>query len=520
MAAAPVLKPAEVQWMTGGLEVVYMRKQLVPWAALAATAALLMFGCGGGSTFPVHETLRSGSGSLVVLGSDTSLEDIVSFKVTITGLSLSSQASGTSSITTTPVSAISSAEPLTVDFASLLDFSTLLALADVPSGTYSGATITLSEPTLTFLDASQSPPAPVTVTPTLETLSISAVIDPPLNVVSGDAAALELDFNLRESVQIDTEGQITGVVNPVFQVQPGAASPEGSLAILDELHGIVRSVSTTSSSSFTGSFTLETLGGRGPTLTVNVTSTSRLDGVADLGSLLPGTFVEVVGFVDTSGSIVAQEVDAERLTNPGEAQAAFVGVITSVTRNAPPNANEFTVAVREEHPDVSLSIPLNSVITVRLFPPTVFDIAAGEVNRAGLTFDTSTLGVGQEAVVHGNFLAATPSSPGIVNAGAVFLRLQSVPGNFSTLLASGADGKTGGFEFLPGSSLFGGQAITVLTFSETEFAGVADLNALTAPPTLIVKGLLFFEQESGSLGNVSWTAPTWVLVAKRVRQLP
>ena len=50
-------------------------------------------------------------------------------------------------------------------------------------------------------------------------------------------------------------------------------------------------------------------------------------------------------------------------------------------------------------------------------------------------------------------------------------------GNFNTLLAAGSDGKTGGFTMTPCGGLFGGQAITVLTYPDTVFTGVSGLTA-------------------------------------------
>ena len=216
---------------------------------------------------------------------------------------------------------------------------------------------------------------------------------------------------------------------------------------------------------------------------------------------------------------MAREVDAEAQTDLSQGRAAFVGIITSVTRDAPPDANEFTLFVRESDPDVSLSVPATMNHVVKISPTTLFGIAASEVNQADLSFDASTLGIGQEVVVHGNFLAATPTSPATINASGIYLRLQSVVGNYSTLAAAGSDGKTGGFAFLACPTLLSGPDFLALTFAGTEFEGLADLNALGPAPTLIVKGLLFYEQSAGAVGAVAWTDPTLVLVAKRVRQL-
>ena len=498
-----------------------MRKHAVEILAVGVVASLVMMACSSGTLQapPSGATLSSGSGLVAVLVSDTPLCDVISFQVTVSGATLAPQA-GSAAISTQPVTLLSSTAPVRVDFAGLMDSSSILTFADVPTGTYSQATITLSDPQMIYLDPSTSPPTPKAIVPTLATLVLTADIDPALVVTSGGTVGLDVDFRLLDSVEVDENGEITGNVDPVFSFSPRTSTSANGFGELDTLHGLVASVTPpTTSDTLAGSFTLETFGGEGPNLTVNTTDSTVLEGVADLNSLLPSIFVEVNAFVDSSGNIVAREVDAEALADPGQGRAAFVGVITSVTRDAPPNANEFTLVVGESAPDVSLSVPPTMNQVVKISPTTIFGIAAGEVNRAGLLFDASTLGVGQEVVVHGNFLGATPTSPAIINANSIFLRLQSVVGDYSTLAAAGADGKTGGFAFLPCRTLLNGRDFLALTFAETEFSGLADLNSLKAATTLIVKGLLFYEQSAGAVGDVSWTDPTLVIAAKRVRQL-
>ena len=57
--------------------------------------------------------------------------------------------------------------------------------------------------------------------------------------------------------------------------------------------------------------------------------------------------------------------------------------------------------------------------------------------------------------------------------------------------------------------------------ADTNFTGVNGLTGLTAAPTLNTRGLLFYEQTSGAtVSGGSWVAPTWVLQARQVHQLP
>jgi hypothetical protein len=146
------------------------------------------------------------------------------------------------------------------------------------------------------------------------------MFSPPLNIATGGTAGLVLDFNMRDSVQTGTNGLITGVVDPQITITPSVASGT-TLGEADSVYGVVQSAPTTTSSnpSFIGSFPLQVQGGVGQILTVQVTSNTTfegdgltgLSGITALQALAQGTFVEVDVIVDTSGNIIAQEVDAE-----------------------------------------------------------------------------------------------------------------------------------------------------------------------------------------------------------------
>ncbi len=494
-----------------------MRKQLVIFAIVVAGACLFTLACGGGGVSSSSMAPKSAipTSSVAVFGTDFPLCNVVSFTATISGATLTPQGGGS------PVSVISAADSVKVDFAALLGFSAVLKLASVPTGQYSQITLTLSNPQITVLDVTKSPPAPTTITTTLTSSSVTININPALNVTTAGAAALSIDFNLLKSVLTDSNGQVTGTVTPVFEASPTSASAEEGLGELDELKGTVQSVSSgtgfvSPNPAFIGSFVLLTQSGQ--TFTVNVTSSTKFEDIAGLSDLKANTFVEVEAFVDSSGNIVAKEVEAEQQEDKDKQKAAFVGLITSVTRDAQGNATQFSLFVREEHPDISNVVPVKSSLTVVLSSSTDFKVAAKGTNLANLKFDATTVGVGEQVVVHGQF---QPGPPPTLAAQAIFLGLQSIVGNFSSpLLSVGSDGKTGGFNLVPCSSIFQGKTITAVTFSQTAFSGgLTDLNSLTPKPTLLVKGLLFFEPTLNKVGNVALTPPSSVLATKQVRQL-
>ncbi len=449
--------------------------------------------------------------SVAVFGQDAPVCDVVSFTVTITNATLTPQGGGT------PVSVISSGSPVTVDFARLMDFSTLLNLASVNVGMYSQLTLTLSNPKMMVLDVTQNPPAAVAVTTTLTSSTVTIDINPALNVTTSGSSSLDIDFKLRKSVQVDATGQVTGSVNPIFTANPSTELSNHELKELDDLAGMVQSVSTTSTnSSFTGSLTLQTEDL--DTFVVNVTSTTNFDDISGLSALTSGTFIEAEVFVDSSGNLVAKKIQAEEQEDENQKRSAFIGLISSVTRDSSGHATQFTMFIRGEMPDEGSLAPVKTNLTVNIVPDmTNFRVAARGTNKAGLSFNAGSLGVGQEVVVHGQL--QTGVTPPTVNAKGVFLRLQSIVGNFTTLLGSQSDNMTGGFTMVSCAPLFHGQPIPVFTFGDTAFADVANLGALTPAPTIVVKGLLFYEQQGVIINGLAVTPPSLVFQAKQVHQL-
>ena len=469
-------------------------------------------GCGSGGT-SILNRFGAGTGTVVLLASDQPVCDVTSFQVTVTGITLVPQNGGAS------VSVLSSSQPVTLDLASLMDVSALLSVTDVPAGTYSQISFTLSNPQLTSIDFTQNPPVPATITPTMQSLTLTYDISPALTVTTNGSAGLQVDFDLRHSLAVDTNENITGEANLLAQVTPVAAAPDTGFGELKELHGLMQSVSTTASGSFTGSVTIQTADGNNRV--VHLTGATILNGLTSgLSNMLPQTFLEINAYVDSSGNVVASRLTAENVDQASLQNAGLIGEITSVTRLSTGYISQFTLVVREEFPNVSADIPLQSTVQVNIGPSTTFNLSAPEDNTAQLSFDGTNVGLGQVVTVHGNYLPGQRGVPAVLNANSLYLHAQSVLGNFASLLTVGQDGKTGGFVFTPCSGVFQGQTISTLTFSGTTFEGVTDLNGLTTTPTLLVRGQVLFEPTLTSAGTVTLTPPVTVLDATRVHQLP
>jgi len=500
-----------------------MRKQLLAMTLVTGIALVIQLGCSG-TVSPGGGTVNPPNGTVVVFGGDAPLCSILSFNMTITGMTLTPASS------TSPVSILPAGQSLTLDYASLMDYSAPITLASVPAGSYSTLNLTLSNNAqLTYWDTTKTPAGPTSMSLTLPSLTVTLSLSPALTVSSSGTSALQLDFDMLHSVVLDQSNQITSDVQPAFTLTPATLGTTSTFAEIEDLRGIITSVTTTGSNpAYTGSFALQSTAG--PTVTVNVSGSTTFDGVTGLSSLASGTFVQVDASIDSRGNLLANEVQAEEHEDAANGQAAFKGLITSVTRDSSGNATQFKLFVSEEAPDVSSQVSLQSVLTFNVSTSTNLAITAQAQasNLANFTFNPQTLGIGQQVVAHGQ-LPAAGTTPFTADARAIYLGTQSILGNLSTApstpVVTGSDGKTGGFTLVPCSSLYLSQPpVTEISFLQTTFTGtgLTNLNSLEVPGThsLLVKGILSYQQTTGNKNGVAWVPPANVQVATEVHQLP
>jgi hypothetical protein len=103
------------------------------------------------------------------------------------------------------------------------------------------------------------------------------------------------------------------------------------------------------------------------------------------------------------------------------------------------------------------------------------------------------------------------------------LKLQTHQGNFSSVVPPvGSDDKTGAFYLSTCATLLSNPAprpVLVVTNSQTAFVNVGGLGELTPQPTLLIKGLPFYEPQATTVNGVAVPAGTLVIVAEEVHQL-
>ena len=484
-------------------------------------AALMTTSCGGSSSSSTPPT-TTGTGALYTTLSDTPSCDVLGFGLFLTELDLHRQGtSATSKVTVFPTN-ISTTSPV-VEVSNLRDTSTIANLTTINAGTYDQAILTVTVDSAAIYDPTATPPAS-NFTTTVTTTNVTVNIQPPLTVTDGKTSMLKLDFNLPQSLAVDSQGQLTGSVTPVFSARPIEPSGASGFGEIGYLEGFVRTVSSSSpGTGFTSSFLLQTLAGRGPALTVDLTDSTQLLGVSRIDQMPTGSFVEVDAYVDSNGNLVAKTVQIEAREDVTTQTLAYLGPVLTVTRDSSGNVTQFDMLAHFTEPGDTTDISSNSVLTVSVSPSTTFApylLSTDLTNLAqsgNLVFNAQTLAPGQEVVVHGVF---TKPSSGLVSVAAdqIYPELQSFQGDFSSLIQVGSDDKTGAFNFTPCSDLLKSTPFIVVTDAQTQFINAVGLSSLSPTTPILARGLPFLDVQGGTVNGVPIPAGTMVLLANHVRQ--
>jgi hypothetical protein len=363
----------------------------------------LACGCGGGSSNSTT-TMQPQSGSVFVTGTDAPLPSVLSFQVDITGMTVSDG-------TNPPVSVLSGTQ--TVDFARLNGLHTLLDLNTIPTGTYTSVNVTLANPQIGYLKVTNpqtNPPTRPTITTlngtttpavTLSQSSVTLNLASPLTVNAGDIIGLSFEFDLRHSIQVDQNGQFTGVVNPTLDLK--AVTPSDADASIDDF--IAGVVSVTASNN---SFVIQ--GPHGHQFTVNVNDQTEWEDGEGLSNLTSTSIVEISGTLDrTSKAILADTVAIV------SQDSFYAGGLVTFVDPATGTANDFDLYVRNTLPS-GTGFQSGQISTIDLTGNEKFFIYWWHNRFTNMFFNSSLLVAGQHVSIGG------PFSNGAVTVKRVVLR--------------------------------------------------------------------------------------------------
>src|SRR5271170_8007486 len=380
-------------------------------------AALTLSSCGGGSSMGTTST--QSQASIYTVGTDAPLPSVVSCEVTVSGITLFNG--------TTNVSVLS--QPQIVDFAQLSGLHQLLDLTAVPTGTYTSATITIASPVIGFIDTTQNPPAVNTINGTLSQSSVTVNFASPFVLTDAQLVGLRMEFDLRQSLATDANGQVTGAINPVFNMQLLAAD-DATVSIDDFYGGFVGS---------TGANSFMIQGPKGRQWTVQTSASTVFDDPSvAVSSFTTDTIVEVSGTLDP----VTHDIDATEVEVVSNDGFFLAGLFTSIRPPSGP-ATAADLFVRAELPDIN-GIEDGQITTLTLNNTEQYRIANIQNPITTLLFNNSALTAGQSVGVGGKLVTANGVSTLTVHR--VVLRRQGQAGSLVTGQTIVQSGNSGSFE--------------------------------------------------------------------------
>ena len=434
-------------------------------AALLATITLV--GCGStSSNSTTPPPVQPQPGNVFVTSEDAPLPSVVGLDVTINSITLNGQSNSPQVVSTAT----------TVDFARLLGLRSPLAFNSVPADTYSSATFVLASPVvISYVDMTQNPPAVNTINGTLpqSPYSLKVNFPTPMVVGSNGLAGLKMEFDIRQSLAVDGNGQITGVVNPVIYIKATKASdPDGR--VTDLTGGLV------SADAANNSFVIQ--GPYGRQLTVYVNNSTNFNSGWNINNLAAPAFVGVQGAFQADGSLMADSVEV--ITT---AQSFLSGRVLQVTTSGSGVAQTVTMWVGETGADLVSDV--DTVQTIDISAVSEYDICFLDGPLTGALFSDTSLEVGQRIFIGGSYVNPT-FTPTMIS-----LRRQGVYGTLVPGSVTVTSGNAGNFQ-LSNGGLIGYAAngpVTVYTGTDTVFFNLSGLSALSADTTavpLITRGLL------------------------------
>jgi len=438
-----------------------MRNLKATGVFLALLAVFGLSSCGGGSSSAANPGTSNDQASVFTVGTDAPLPSVVSCQIMVTGVTLNNGMTNVPVLTT----------PQVVDFAQLSGLHQLLDLNAVPTGTYSSATVTIASPVIGFIDTTQSPPAINTINGTLTQSSVTVAFANPFVLSAADLVGLRMEFDLRQSLQTDQNGQVTGSVNPVFHMQLLNAT-DANVSI-DDFHAGVVGVNGSNS------FTVQ--GPKGRQWTVDTNSSTILDDPTEpVSSFTTNTIVEISGQLDP----VTHDIDASELEVVSDNKFVVGGLFTSIR---PPSgaATQADLYVRYELPDIN-GIQDGQIATFALNGTERYRIANINNPITTLVFNNSALAAGQVVDLGGSL--TTTNGVSTLTVHRVVLRRQGQEGTWvpgSTVVQSG---NAGSFQLNDNwtAGVLLPSPLTVLTTNATTFVNLSGLSGLTGSQPISV----------------------------------
>jgi len=434
----------------------------------------LLAGCGGGGSTSI--TTNPTQGNTTINFGDATNDQIIAFELLINSITLS----GGSNPSVLP-------KPTEFEFVHAAGSLEPLSLVTVPSGTYTGATISVANPEVVVVNGG----VPTKIPATLTSSTVTVTFTPAITIGAG-ATVLNFDLNLATSITLNGTST-AATVSPQFTATTSAV-PNNNNENEDEEHGEVEDLRGTITNVSSPKFTIQpSQTAQAVTFTTNA-STQFKDGITSFSQLTNGMIVSVDAVTQSDGTLLATKVESETETAFGE---ELEGVISAVTGNP---ATQITVSTqRAASTTNSPNTPtLGTSVTVSISTGTKFSVKSKKLTGTLPAFNASNIGKGQRVEVDSEIQSSSSTTaPGDkikLTEQALTGTISALSGNNFTLTVS----STSAF-----ASLTGATTVAVQSQSGTEIRSVTLANG----GTVRVRGLLFFNGTSYTLVAARITPP-------------
>lgn len=433
---------------------------------------------------------------------DAPADRVLSFEVTLGPITLTSSAGAS-------VTVLNGTRRLELSHLSATN--ELLAMLKVPQGTYTSGSITVSNPEITFIDATGK----IQKLEPAFNQAIPVSFDPPV-AISASATVLSIDLNIAESLTFDAQGNITGLnlSGASFTLGAAAVGPEDHQ---DDHDGAIEGLTGVISAVGGPVFDL-TIDATGSTLRFTSDANTRFD---DGATLTVGARVTVEGFTRADGSLYAKEIEAVDQEQPNQQAAEAEGYVTQVTGNP---ATQLAFLAVDGGGDGMDSSQIGGIITAdvtnaryRVHAQNIDTSGFGNLPSAQFPFDANSIHAGQLVQVStnggmkddvmknddgggnngdgGNDGNGNGGKDG--NGARVELQQQTLTGGVSGLSATTTAGPATFTLTLPDDSIFamlsGETAVSVYLQTGTD---LHDVSAIANGDRVRVRGLVFFNGTS------------------------
>ena len=435
----------------------YHPKKFLLLALSCLISAIFLAGCGGAGSN--NNPTVPGSVSATLNTGDATNDQIVKFELTINAVTLTG--SGSTSTTSNLLS-----KPAEVEFVHQAGTFEPLAVVNIPPGTYSGATLSVSNPEVVVINGG----VPTKIPATLSSSTITVTFSPAITIASTGSPVINFDLDLANSITLNGNPPTSATVAAKFNVttstvQANNNNEDKDNGEIEDVHGKVTAINAPN-------FTIQT---SQSTITFATDSSTKFEeGITSLSQLTVGAIVEVDGVTKSDGSKLATKVSVEEQNQQAE---ELEGVISAVTGSP---ATQITIAHQVDsndsaNPPTTVDFSINS--------NTKFVVRTDKLNLGTPpAFDASHIGKGQRVEADTASLTASP-----MVADSIKLREQALIGTVAASPAPTSSGftlnlsSTSAFASLTGQTSI---AVTIVSGTEQRVTPAAG-------GTVRVRGLVF-----------------------------